>query len=203
MSERIARLRDAVRADLRVLSALAAPLDDAVDDALREGLVFLSDRFPPATVRVTITDEALSGDLLDVGLLVAGYRQLVTFAWPVGDAPMPYTPVGLSGLLFPVGCAPYVGSQAEICYRPLLTVEGFDGAASTTLNVAWDWAWQKAVVWAWLNGQLQYARMMGADIPDRDKGLPAAVKRALEAAEAAVRSVGGPVAPVSWGRMGL
>ena len=45
--------------------------------------------------------------------------------------------------------------------------------------------------------------MMGADIPDRDKGLPAAVKRALEAAEAAVRGVAGPVAPVAWGRLGL
>ena len=203
MSERIARLRDAVRADLRVLSALAAPLDDAVDDALREGLVFVSDRFPPTTVRVTITDESLNGDALNIGLLVADYRQLVTFSWPIGDAPMPYIPVGLSSLLFPMGCAPYVGSQAEICYRPHLTAQGFDGATSTTLDIAWDWAWQKAAVWAWLNGQLQYGRMLGLDLPDRDKGLPAAVKRALEAAETAARSVTGPVAPVSWGRMGL
>lgn len=196
-AERVARLRDDVRAGLRG-HYVDPPLDSAIDSVLRDGLEFVSDRFPPIVMRATIPEGAVTNDLLDLSALVPDLRQLLRFTWPLNDAPMPYAPHGGSQLLFHPYCAPRVGAEVEIAYKPVLTVIGFDGAIVTNLPVAYDRAWMRAAVYAWIRDEHTYAQMLNAT-PERDRVLSNAVKSALENAEAAMRSLGNFVSPIAWG----
>ena len=87
---------------------------------LRRGWSSCPTAFPPTTAR-TITDEALSEILMGRWLPLPAAGDLRS---PSAMRPMPYTLVGLSGCS-PDGLCALRGSQAEVCYGPLLTVEGF------------------------------------------------------------------------------
>lgn len=113
MSERIARLRDAVRADLRARRARWLPPTTLSTTRGVRGWSSCRTAFHRRR-RATITEEALSGDALDLVVLVADYLARDLLLADSSDAPMPYIPVGLSSLLFPMGCAPMPGSQAEL-----------------------------------------------------------------------------------------
>lgn len=202
---RVARVRDEVRAGLRV-GVLDAPLDSAVDQALREGLVLLTPHYPLYTLRFTVTEAALiDTTLLDLTAFAPDMQQLVALVWPLDGVKADYMTLD-SGLrvLFTPDQAPAVGDEVEIVYRRTLTVVGLDGAATTTLAATWDAVWAKAAVCACIHGELvsvlantERSQAIGEV---RERGLLTAERRARAELDEILSAMHAPVRPVRWNR---
>ncbi|MFO7634745.1 MAG: hypothetical protein R6W76_19500 [Caldilinea sp.] len=207
-SERVASARDEVRAGLRSVGSSAAPLDSAIDQALREGLAYLMTQVPARTVRFAVTEEALTdGTLLNVRMLVPELCQLIAL-WSTAHSmdALDYLPLNDgANVLFHVTQAPKVGDELNATYRPLLTVAGFDGATETTLSGAWHDAWIKAAIYCFAAGEVMRARPMSAagkssGQMDAYRLLQLAERMAKTQLDGAVQAFYVPVRPVSWNR---
>lgn len=205
--ERVARARDDVRAGLRV-GVFDAPLDSAVDQALREGLALLTPHYPLHTVRFTVTEAALTdGIFLSLSAFAPDMQQLVVLSWPLsyGTIKADYTPLDHGQtVLFAQDRAPVVGDEVEIVYRRVLMVTGFDGATATTLSAAWDALWVKAAIYVFVHGEIMRA-IEGAERKQainevRERNLLPIERRARAELDGMLSVFHAPVRPVSWNR---
>ena len=201
VSVRVHRAREGVRERLRS-AGLLAPLDSLVDQALREALEYLTLQSTARTSRFVVTEEALTdGTLLNVRMLLPALRQ-VSALWRTDHLfrALNYPPSDEgAAVLFAVYDAPKVGDVLEATYRPALTVEGFDGAVSTSLPEVWQEVWVLAGVYYFLGGEL-VRLALGQGAPERRDGLVLAQRMAKVEMEHALLSMRTPVRPVSWNR---
>jgi len=191
---------------------LQAPSDGLVDQALREGLTYLTMQAQAHTNRFVVSEEALTdGTLLNVRMLLPDLYQLIAL-WRTDASfrALEYTTNNDgASVMFTVRDAPKVGDVLEATYRPVLTVEGFDGAVSTSLSETWQEAWVLAGVYYFLSGELirlalgqgaQGQRLPGQGSSQQREALILAQRSAREAMEQMVSSLRTPVKPVIWNR---